>query len=74
MTHKQIYEVNNNQLIITLPASFKNKKKVLVIVDDSVDVKASKLALLRSALSDPLFLADIKEINEDFDSIDNDLI
>lgn len=74
MTIKHIYEINNNnQLIITLPDTFKNKKKVLVTVDDLIDSKAFKLELLKQASNDPLFLSDIKEINDDFNHIDNEI-
>ena len=72
MTLKQIYEVKNNQLVITLPPGFKNKKKVLVIVDDSVDVISDKMATMKAAATDPLFLADVQEIKEDFDAADNE--
>ena len=47
MTFKQVYDIKNNQLVITLPDSFKNKKKVLVIVDVLIDVITDKLALLK---------------------------
>lgn len=69
MTHRHIYEISNNQLIINLPIEFKNKKKVLVTINDDIDSRASKLALLKEASIDPLFLSDIKEINNDFKDI-----
>lgn len=72
MTHRRIYEVKNNQLVITLPNEFKNKTRVLVTLDDSIDSKAIKLALLKDASTDPLFLSDIKEINNDFNHIGNE--
>jgi hypothetical protein len=68
---RQICNVVNNQLLITLPDSFRDKKKVLVIVNDNVDNRASKLELLKKASVDPLFNADIKEINNDFKTIDD---
>ncbi len=74
MTLKQIYEVKNNQLIINLPAGFKNKKKVLVIVDDSVDVISDKMAAMKTAATDPLFLADIQQVKEDFDAADTETL
>jgi hypothetical protein len=47
MSHKNIYEVNDNQLIISLPKEFKNKKKVLVTIDDITDGNEAKLLMLR---------------------------
>ena len=74
MTYRQVCNVNNNQVIITLPADFKGKKQVTVVVDDLVDAKIQKLAMLKNASEDPLFLADIAEIQHDFDSIDNETL
>lgn len=73
MTFKQICKVDNNQIIIRLPENFTNKKQVTIIVDDEVDSKTQKLEMLKQAASDPLFLSDIKEIHQDFDSIDNEI-
>lgn len=72
MSHKNIYEVTDNQLIISLPKEFKNKTKVLVTIDDVTDSSATKLLLLKKAAMDPLFLADIEEVRNDFDPIDNE--
>ena len=74
MTYRQVCLVNNNQVIVTLPADFGNKKQVTVVIDDEVDTKAQKLELLKQAVNDPLFLADIKEIHQDFDSIDHETL
>ena len=74
MTYKQVCNVNNNQVIITLPADFKGKKQVTVVVDDLVDARIQKLAMLKNASKDPLFLADIAEIQQDFDNIDNETL
>lgn len=74
MTLRQVCNIKNNQVIIDLPADFKNKKKVLVIVDDSLDTKTEKLALLKQAASDPLFIADIKAIADDFGVIDHETL
>jgi len=74
MTYRQVCNVNNNQVIITLPADFKGKKQVTVVVDDLVDAKIQKLAILKNASEDPLFLADIAEVQHDFDSIDNETL
>ncbi len=72
MTHRHIYEVTDNKIIINLPQEFKNKVKVLVTVDDKIETNTSKIILLQKAVSDPLFLADIKGINDDFNSVDKE--
>ncbi len=72
MTLRQVCSITNNQLIINLPAGFSNKKQVLVIVDDSVDVRAEKMKLMIQAQSDELFQADVKEVNDDFGAIDHE--
>jgi hypoxanthine phosphoribosyltransferase len=72
MTYRQVCSVDNNKVTITLPEDFKGKTKVVVVVDDLVDTKAQKFELLKKASNDPLFLADIKEIHEDFDAIDEE--
>ena len=73
MTYKIICPVNN-QVIVTLPPDFIDKTQVTIYVDDQVDVRSQKLEALRTASNDPLFLADIKEIKEDFDSIDHETL
>jgi hypothetical protein len=72
MTYRKVYSVENNKVIINLPDDFKGKKQVLIVVDDLADTKAQKLELMQLAAKDPLFLADIKEIQDDFDSIDHE--
>ncbi|HCN83791.1 MAG TPA: hypothetical protein DIT07_09240, partial [Sphingobacteriaceae bacterium] len=52
----------------TLPPDFINKKQVTIYVDDQVDSRSQKLESLKMASNDPLFLADIKEIQQDFDN------
>jgi len=74
MTYKQVCSVDNNQVVVKLPANFGNNKQVTVLIDDQVDSRDQKLAQLKDALNDPLFIADISEINKDFDSIDNEAI
>lgn len=70
MTYRQVCTIKNNQVIVTLPPDFSNKKQVTVVIDDQVDSRAQKLEQLKEASNDPLFLEDIKEIRQDFDSID----
>ena len=74
MSHRNIYEVNDNQLIINLPKELKNKMKVLVTVDDITDSNAAKLLLLKQAATDPLFLFDVEEVSNDFDLIDKEIL
>ena len=72
MTFKQVCQVNNNQIVVTLPPNFENRRQVTVLIDDQVDSREQKLDILKDASKDPLFLSDISEINSDFDSIDNE--
>jgi hypothetical protein len=74
MTYRFVCPVNNNQVVVTLPATFSNMKQVTVFVDDYVDIKSQKIEMMKMASNDPLFLADIKEIQEDFDSIDHETL
>ena len=75
MKHKKVYTVSgNSQLVIDLPESFKNKDKVLVIIDDVIETKEDKLERLKEAMNDPLFLSDMQEINQDFDAIDSETL
>lgn len=74
MTYKVICTIKDNQVILTLPPTFRNKKEVTVYIDDQVDSYSSKLDALKLASEDPLFLADIKEIQNDFDLIDSETI
>lgn len=69
MTYRKICVVENNKVIINLPDDFKGKNQVVVVVEDLTDTKAQKMELMKQASTDPLFLADIKDIQNDFDSI-----
>ena len=70
MTYKQVCKVINNQVVINLPPNFVNIQQVTVVIEDVIDTKAQKLEQLKAALNDPLFLADIKEVQNDFDAVD----
>lgn len=75
MILKQIYNTyNKSQILIDLPENFRKNKKVLVVIDDSIDDKLEKLEIMKKAQNDPLFLADIGSINNDFDNIDSESI
>ena len=72
MTHIQLYKVTDTQLVITLPPAFKNKQ-VRVTIDDKI-ADNDKLAMMKLAAKDPLFLSDMKEVNDDFEGIEHETI
>lgn len=75
MTFEKTYDVQkNNQLIINLPERFKSKKKVRVIIEDIDETREGKIALLKKASIDPLFLSDIAETVSDFENSDAELV
>ena len=74
MTASQVYSTNNNQIIIDLPEKFRGKEKLLITIDDHIETKSEKLLKLKDAQNDPLFLADIEEIEKDFEAIENNEI
>jgi hypothetical protein len=61
MTYKQVCKVTK-------------KQQVTVVIEDVIDTKAQKLEQLKAALNDPLFLADIKEVQNDFDAVDHETL
>jgi len=74
MTFEKTYDIQkNNQLVINLPERFRSKKKVRVIIEDIDENRDDKLAILKKAASDPIFLSDIAEIDSDFRYSDNEL-
>ncbi len=73
MTYRKVCLVEDNKVIINLPDDFKGMKQVVVVVDDMTDTMSQKLELMKKAAKDNLFLDDIKEIQDDFDSIDRDI-
>jgi hypothetical protein len=75
MILKQIYNTDHkSQILIDLPESFRNKKKILVVLDDSVDIRTEKMEFMKKAQNDPLFFADINSVIQDFEKIDNESI
>ena len=74
MTFEKTYELKNNELTIKLPKKFKLIKRVRVIVEELESEREQKLKLLRKAVTDPMFNADIKEIKEDFHFSDKEVI
>ena len=59
MLLRQICDVTNSAIVIHLPATFLNNRKVMVTVEDRMVSKADKVALLKIAATDPLFLVDV---------------
>ncbi|MBI4648289.1 MAG: hypothetical protein HY738_17320 [Bacteroidia bacterium] len=75
MTYRQTYEIQNEKhLLIRLPKFFKNRKKVVIIIEDEKEEHTKKIKLLKQAIKDPIFLADIEEINDDFKNIDRETL
>ncbi len=74
MTYRQICIVKDNQVVVNLPPDFENKKQVTVIIDSIIDSRTQKLNKLKEATTDPLFLADVLEVQKDFDYIDSESI
>ena len=44
------------------------------IISEEARLKTKKIELMKQASSDPLFLADLKEIRDDFDVVDTENI
>jgi len=72
MTYRIVCEIKNNQVVITLPPNFEHKNQVVVYLEDESDSFQKKMDLMRQASTDPLFLADLNEVAEDFDNIDSE--
>ncbi len=73
MSFKEIYDVpKNHQLTINLPQNFPSKKKVMVTVEEMPLSKKDKMKLMKHAAADPLYMQDMKEVNSDFESINNE--
>ncbi len=73
MTWKKIVRVDNQQVILDLPNSFR-QKRILIVVEDLVDERADKFNLMREASTDPLYLADMEEVQTDFRAIDGETV
>lgn len=72
MTWTKIVDVQKDQLILDLPDTFRSKK-VRVVVEDIGESWAAKMQRMKLAQNDPLFQADLNEIQIDFDFSDNEL-
>lgn len=71
-TFKKKYKVKDNQLIIDLPKAFDNISSVIVTIEEDLSGHQKKIELMKKASKDPLFLADIKEVNDDFKFADSE--
>jgi hypothetical protein len=65
MKVSHIYEVTNNRIIIDLPDSLKNQKSIRVTMENTLS-KQEKINQLSLSANDPLFQADIKSVQDDF--------
>lgn len=74
MTFEKTYEIKNNELTIKLPERFKSVRKVRVIIEEAENERSKKIQLLKKALTDPLFKADLEEIKNDFQYSDKEAI
>jgi len=73
MTFEEIYEIKNNEISIKLPKKFKSVKKVRIIIKELESERDIKIKLLKKAVTDPLFNADIEEIENDFHFSDKEV-
>jgi len=73
MTYRQTIRVTDNTLVIKLPYEFKDKQ-VVVTVDDMGSSQKDKLSLMQQAAQDPMYLADLNDVNDDFKNIDHETL
>lgn len=72
MSIEQIVEVpENGQVTIQLPSQLTKNKRVKIVIEEIDEDREKKLALLKQAANDPLFLADMEEVARDFDGIES---
>ncbi|MBD0279833.1 MAG: hypothetical protein ICV81_17990, partial [Flavisolibacter sp.] len=64
MSIEQIVDVpESRQLIIQLPSSLKDKKRVKLIINEIDEALENKIALLQKSSQDKDFLSDLQEVN-----------
>ncbi|HET8861352.1 hypothetical protein [Marivirga sp.] len=73
-TFKKKYKVKDNQLIIDLPRTFEDISSVIVTIEEDMNDHQKKINMMRKASKDPLFMSDIKEVNDDFRFADSDAL
>ena len=72
MSIEQIIDVpENGQVTLSIPDMFKNRKKVRLVFNAIDDQLESKILSLKLAANDKDFLADMAEINKDFEFADS---
>lgn len=69
---RKTVRVSNRRVVVDLPADFEDGRRVTVIVQDAPDEKGAFEAAMAEAANDPLFLADIDEVMEDFKYVDRE--
>ena len=68
MTWKKVIRVDSQQVVLDLPASFR-RKRVMIVVEDITDEREAKLKLMEEAATDPLYLSDMIDVQNDFQAI-----
>lgn len=73
---RQIQSVpKNHQVVIEIPAEIEENQIVEVILlfkEKSENKKTDKLSQLKACQHDPLFLADLQTVSDDFNYIDSE--
>lgn len=68
MSIEQIIDVPaNGQVTLQIPDLFKNRKKVKLVFNSLDESLEKKITLLKKASEDKDFLADLEEVNKDFE-------
>jgi len=73
---KQILDVPvNRELIIHLPddATVHSQAEVIILYPTASDPVDNRLLTMKEAMNDPLFLADLQEVSDDFQHIDDEV-
>ncbi|MBI3195354.1 MAG: hypothetical protein HYZ34_12955 [Ignavibacteriae bacterium] len=74
MTYSQKIKVpQNNQLTITLPQELRSEE-VFVTIAEVSNNRNKKIELMQQAASDPLYLRDLLEVNNDFDMLEHETL
>jgi hypothetical protein len=72
MSIEQIVDVPaSGQLIIQIPFSLKDRRRVKLTINEIDDELENKVSLLQKAAQDKDFLFDLEEVNKDFDYLDS---
>ena len=67
MTWTKVIAMKQTELVLTLPETF-SSKKVRVVVEDLGESRAAKIEQMKMTQNDPLFQADVDEVQSDFKS------